>query len=100
MTNEEILNICDSKSITELRQLSKDINHLANEKFNCAFEVVKVYSSTGNISEKISKETGFQCMHTRPEGYSMGRGTNNIIIPKEVYTEELRKELISKYDCT
>lgn len=99
MTNEEILNVCNSKSIEELRQLSEDIKHLANEKFNRAFEVVRVYSSAGNISEKISIETGFQCIHTRSEGYSMGRGTNNIIIPKEVYTEELRKELISIYDC-
>ena len=98
MTQEEILNVCNSKSIEELRQLSSAIERLANKKFYCAFEVIKVYPSAGNISKKISIETGFQCIHTRPEGYSMGRGTNNIIIPKEVYTEELRKELISKYD--
>ena len=98
MTNEEILNVCNSKSIEELRQLSKDIKHLSNEKFSRAFEVVIVYHSAGNISEKISIETGFQCIYTRPGRYSMRRGTNIIIIPKEVYTEELRKELISKYE--
>lgn len=61
------------------------------------YKVVKVYPGIRKV-EMIESETGFDCFHAPCEGYSAGRGTHNIVIPIEVYTEELEKELIKKYD--
>ncbi len=52
-----------------------------------------------NLTQKIKKETGFYCYHKHSvQQYTAGRGTHYIVIPKEQFTEELKKKLIEKYD--
>ena len=49
----------------------------------------------GNISQKIKDETGF---NVNWEGKPGNVGCNYVIIPKEKFTEKLKKEILDKYN--
>ena len=97
MNIEEIYSNCLDLSISELDNLKDKLQWLRNEKFNNTYKVVEIYPGE-RIEEKIKKETGFHCYHKSCEGYSMGRGTHVIVIPIEKYSNDLKNELISKYN--
>ena len=47
---------------------------------------------------KITEETGLYCYHRPCSNYSMGRGTHYIVIPIGKYSDDLKEDLIKKYD--
>ena len=96
MTNQEIFKLCEDKSIRELENLIYALNDLRREKYNKAYVEILIYP--GNmIVDKIIKETGYDCYHL-PSENTAGRGTHVIVIPREVYTEELKERLVKEYD--
>jgi len=82
-------------SIDKLDHLIGNLRDIRTEKFHKEYEVIKIYNTRGNISETIQKETNFRCYHVGKSGYC---GTNTIIIPRNQYSEDLKSQLISKYD--
>lgn len=86
------LNTLSLHEISELRDELKDIY---TTKFHDSYVVVEVYNSAGNISSLIEEETKFKCKHTRIHTGTIG--TNNILIPRELYNDSIREDLISRY---
>ena len=94
---KQILELCEELSLSEIEELRYDLLIMYQDKFNSLYKTVEIYPGE-RIDEKIKKETGFHCYHKSCEGYSMGRGTHVIVIPIEKYSDDLKNELISKYD--
>ena len=94
---KQILELCEELSLSEIEELRYDLLLMYQDKFNSLYKTVEVYPGE-RIEEKIKKETGFHCYRKPCEGYSMGRGTHVIVIPIEKYSDDLKNELISKYD--
>lgn len=97
MTNLEIVKLCEDKEISELGDLIALLKDLKLDKYNKTYKEVRIHPGT-RIEDKIMKETGFICRHEKADNYSAGRGTHIILIPIEQYTNELKQELIDKYD--
>ena len=93
----EIIKQCSDLSLTEIEALRYELLILYIDKFESMYKTVKIYPGE-IIVEKIKKETGFHCYHEKVDSYSMGRGTHVIVIPIEKYSDDLKNELISKYD--
>jgi len=93
---KELLKKLNDLSISELDKIIEEARYIRRDKFHNTYEVVKVYNYDGNISKLIQKETSLSVQHTQEMEGTIG--TNNIIIPKEQFTEELKKELLLKYN--
>jgi hypothetical protein len=93
----EILKKCSDLSLSEIQNLRDDLAELYREKFNITYKTVRIYPGK-RIEEKIKEETGFYCYHEKADSYSMGRGTHVIVIPIEKYSDDLKNDLVSKYD--
>ena len=93
----QILEQCKELSLSEIEALRYDLLIMYQDKFDSLYKTVEIYPGE-RIEEKIKKETGFHCYHKSCEGYSMGRVTHVIVIPIEKYSNDLKNELISKYN--
>lgn len=82
-------------TLDELNNLIGHLKDLYSSKFYETYTVVEICNYKGNISHKIQEETGFECNHSGKTGYV---GYNRILIPKEKFTEKLKRELEDKYD--
>jgi len=96
IAKEEIVEVLKQLSLSDMNYVLDHLKSIAHDKFYATYRVVNVYSGQVNISDRIFKETGFQCYH-EPSDLSAGRGTNVICIPHEKYSKELEKELLNKY---
>lgn len=98
MKNKEyVINKCKKLSVDEISYIIEQLQYLQRDKFESLYKTINIYPGE-IIVDKIKKETGFECYHESCKGYSMGRGTHVIVIPIEKYTDDLKKELIEKYD--
>jgi hypothetical protein len=84
-------------TLKELSNSSAILKEMYFDKFHNTFITVDIYNSKGNISSKIQEETGYQTYHESSK-LSCGIGTNVVLIPKELYTLEIKKELLDKYN--
>jgi hypothetical protein len=94
----------DSMSMKELYQ---EISRMESElqsakdvyrkKYGEKYVTVIIWNHAGNISERITKETGFECHWKRPERQG-NIGENVIVIPREVYKVDMYHDLFEKYD--
>ncbi len=92
-----ILKQCQDLSLSEIKELREDLLEIYKEKFKTLYTTVRIHPGE-RIEEKIKSETGFYCYHEPSNSYSTGRGTHVIVIPKDVYSDELKNDLTSKYD--
>ena len=93
----EILKMCSGLTLSEIQELRTYLADLYREKFENTYKTVRIHPGE-RIEEKIKKETGFHCYHEKADSSSMGRGIHVIVIPIEKYSDNLKNELISKYD--
>lgn len=79
----------------ELGLLSQKIQ----DEFRNRYVEVQILNTGGNIARTIQEETGFKCYHKIPTyEYSGSIGTNYIRIPRKEYSEEIKQQLIQKYE--
>jgi hypothetical protein len=94
---KELISQIETLSLEEISTLIESAKDIYTQKYNSQYKKVYIYPGE-YIVDKIIKETGFHCYHVKPRDYSLGRGTHVIVIPIEKYSEELKEELIKKYD--
>ena len=82
-------------SLDEISELRNDLRNIHSNKFHDSYVVVEVHNSAGNISSRIEAETKFECRHSIMHTGTIG--TNNILIPRELYNDSIREDLISRY---
>lgn len=98
MTKEELLKEIKNLPLLDVKYLRDWCKEIYRDKYNETYETIRIHPGE-RIEELISKETGFYCYHEPCQSiYSAGRGTHIIVIPKEKFTEELKEELVKKYD--
>ena len=97
MAINNILELCKELSHNELYDLILSLKELHKKKYKDVFVEIRIHPGE-YIVTTIIKETGFYCYHEKAIDNPMGRGTHIIAVPKEKYTNELKKELINKYD--
>lgn len=96
MNTQEIVTICENKSLKEINNLIGLLKDLYHKKYYDTYVIIRIYPGFNKTIE-IQKETGFNC-YIIPSDTDAGRGTHIIEIPKEKWTRELQNELVIKYD--
>lgn len=84
-------------TLRELSDASAILKEMYYDKFKATYVTVEIYNSIGNISSRISKETGYETYHEKSQ-LSCGIGTNVVLILKKIYTKEIKEELLAKYN--
>ncbi len=92
---QTILDQVKDYSLNELSELVYQLKDIQSNKYRDTYKNINVYNGSGNITDKIHRDTNLQCYHVSSN--IGGVGTNVIMIPLDRYTEELEKELIDKY---
>lgn len=82
-------------SLNEQAAIINELTDLRVEHFNEIYTIVEVYNAHANISHTIEKCTGFQAYHRGKPGT---QGVNKILVPKELYSEELKVALADYFD--
>jgi hypothetical protein len=93
---QTIVNEFSNLSLDDMDNVIELLKDIRNNKINDTFTLVHVYNSSGNISDRIKRDTNFYVFH-KPSTIG-GIGTNIIFIPNSKYTDDLRDELVSKYN--
>lgn len=97
MSNDQLIEVILRKEVSDIKYIANKLNlHLQN--LEPQFVVFEVVNSEGNISEKIQKETGFECYHKHPvQVMTASRGSNFIKVPKEKWNDKIKQQLL-KYE--
>lgn len=96
---KDLLNKINKLSFKEVDRLLSELKFIHKEKFNESYTTIEVVTGRGNISSTIEQETGYETYHQKvTQVYEGCVGTNVICVPKHLYTDELKKELLKKYE--